>query len=261
MNRSSRSVGAVVAAAAMLVILPLPPAHAAAAGKLAVLPARGTDRSALTLVTANACPSGTNVLARIEGAGFLAGGQNVVGNSAITAYDRTRTGGIRIPLSLVLRDIANLPAKPVVYHGSYRVTVVCRDRVRIPELGRFTTTITFTDTTHYRTTNPAIATAVAPPEPGSGPAGPGVPNGAGASAAPGSGGTQQSGSTGSVTGSEPLANASAGGSDWVRWLGLGVLGLGVLGLGAGASSRFRGCRRPSTPQPTQAVPPHREKVT
>jgi hypothetical protein len=247
----------------LLVVLPLPSASAAAAGKLAVLPARGTDRSALTLVTATYCPAGTNVLARIEGTGFPNGGQNIVGNSAITAYDRTRTGGIRIPLSLVLRDIANLPAKPVVYRGSYRITVSCRDRVRIPELGRFTTTLTFSDPTHYRTVNPSIATAVAPPEPGTGPAGPGLPSGTGASVAPGSGGSQQQGSNGAAAsgGSQPMANADAGGSDWVRWLGLGVLGLGVLGLGTGAATRLRIGRRPTPPRSSQDVPPQREKVT
>lgn len=247
--------------AAMLLLLPVPGASAVATGKLAVLPARGTDQSALTLVTANDCPAGTNILAKIEGPGFPSGGQTIVGNSAITAYERTRTGGIRIPASLVLRDVANLPATPVVYHGSYRMSVICRDRVRIAELGRFTSTLTFSDRTHYRTSNPSIATAVAPPEPGSGAAGPGLPSGSGASETPaGSGGSQQHGSTGTSTtaGAQPLANASSDGSDWVRWLGVGVIGLGVLGLGAGALARLR---RPTPPPSSQAVPPHREKVT
>ena len=258
-----RLLGSAIAAGALLVVLPLPDADATAAGKLALLPARGTDRSALTLVTANDCPSGTNVLAKIEGAGFPSGGQNIVGNSAITAYDRTRTGGIRMPISLVLRDIANLPAKSVVYQGSYRISVICRDRVRVPELGRFTTTLTFTDPTHYRTSNPSIATAVAPLDVSGGPVGPGLTNGSGSSAKPGgAGGSQQPGGTGSAQsrGSQPLANATSGGSDWVRWLGLAAIGVGVLGLGAGALTRRRG-RAPAISPALQDVPPHREKVT
>ena len=257
----SKLLGSSVATAAVLVVLPLPSATAAATGKLALLPARGTDRSALTLVTANDCPAGTNVLAKIEGAGFPSGGQNIVGNSAITAYDRTRTGGIRIPVSLVLRDIANLPAKAVVYRGSYRLSVICRDRVRVPELGRFTTTLTFSDPTHYRADNPSIATAVAPQDVSAGPVGPGLTNRSGSSSTPGGADSSHpQGSTGSALtgGSQPLANATSGGSDWVRWLGLGVLGLGVLGLSAGTMARLR---RPIPPASSQIVPPHREKVT
>lgn len=215
---------------------------AARAGALAVLPARGTDQSALTLVTGSACPGGSNLLARITGKGFPAGGQNVVGNSPLTAYERTRTGGLRIPISLVLRDIGNLPSEPVRYEGAYQLTVVCRDRVRLPTLGTFSASLRFGSPHAFTTNNPAFALDVAPADTGvgstaappqvtaPGPAGgTRVAPGTAATQAPGASGTAPARTAPTAT-PRVLAAATATGTNWLRWGGLVAVLLGALGL-------------------------------
>jgi hypothetical protein len=225
---ATAALGAVLAAA--------PPAGAAPApapGALAVLPAHGTDTTALTLVTARACPGGSNAQAAIAGPGFPASGQNIVGNTPLSAFERTTTGGLSIPVSLLLRDIANLPAKQVHYAGRYRVTVVCRDRVRLPALGTFTATLVFTSPTAYTAQNGAVAAVLAQdvaPQgeaPGSATGTLGADGSLGAAtAAPAPGG---SGATaGSAT--RPLASSSPRTGTWLRVAGLLVVGLGAAGL-------------------------------
>jgi hypothetical protein len=203
-----------------------------APGALAVLPAHGTDQSALTVVTATACRLGTNLLVTISGPGFPAAGQNIVGNTALTAFEHTRTGGLVIPVSLVLRDVANLPSKQVTYGGTYVVTVTCRDRVRLPALSTFAGALTFHDPHTYAAANAAVATQVAPldvtsgPPLGTGPAqGSAAPPSAAASTASGEQGTAPSASA-------PVARDTVRQQhgSWVDWAGPIVMGAGALGL-------------------------------
>lgn len=206
---------------------------AAADGPLAVLPAAGTDATALTIVTGAPCPAGSNLQARITGAGFPAAGQNIVGNSPLTAYEHTRTGGLVIPVSLVLRDIANLPAQAVQYAGTYQITVTCRDRVRVAALGSFTGTLAFSDPHTYQAHNPVVATEVAPMDvtPGTNPL-TGQAPGPGATPTPAPTGSAAGAATGSAggAGTTTASSLSPARSTWARWAGLLVLCLGGAGL-------------------------------
>jgi hypothetical protein len=244
----------VIAFALAILALPLAPAGAAppaVAGRLAVLPATGTDQSALTLVTSGGCPAGSNLLATISGPGFPAAGQNVVGNTALTAFQRTSAGGFRIPLSLILRDVAALPARPVTFHGTYAVTVVCRDRVRLPSLGTFVGSLTFATPHAYRAKNPVVAVDAAPLDvsPGQpapelqGPAGTSPPHAVGPGGQQVAPGTAGAGVGAPLAGGQPVASSSPAGSGWLRWAGLLVLLLGGAGLaGAGLSASRRRSR-------------------
>ncbi len=222
-------------------------------GRLAILPAHGTDQSALTVVTASPCPAGTNLIAWISGPGFPANGQNIVGNAPISAFEHTKTGGVVIPVSLILRDIANLPAKQVQYAGTYSIMVVCRDRVRLPALGSFVGTLAFSNPHTYSAKNPAtVATEVAPLDPAAAPPGttgttpgtrrasPGMP---GAQASPGS--SAAAGGSASGPGTRGYATARRG--SWLEWAGPVVLGIGAAGLllSAVAALRRRAATSPS----------------
>lgn len=163
----------VLGAAGMIVWSSAPAAHAATSHYLGISPKRGTDTSAVTLTTPRACSKGTNIEAVIYGHGFPKSGQNIVGNTAITAYQRTKSGGMRIPLSMTLRDIGNLPAHPVRYHGEYRLVVKCRNRVTIGTLDRFAGVIRFATPHKYAAIEPKAmprgTAALAPNDPGAGP--------------------------------------------------------------------------------------------
>ena len=226
------------------------PALAATDGILSVLPATGNDLSALTVVTGSACPSGTNILADITGPGFPHAGQNIIGNSPITAYERTKAGGIRIPISLALRDIGNLPAEPVRYAGTYRITVTCRDRVRVTELGRFTGTLVFNQPRAYQAQNPVIDLEAAPQDQSAGanPLSGALP---GAGGSPGASGATRGAQPGAalVPGASavPVALSAASSSSWVTWAGLLVLCLGGAGLVASAITAARRKSRTARP--------------
>ena len=232
-----------LAALAMLTVSPAMSFAATPSGTLAVLPAKGTDATSLMVVTAASCPAGTNIQAKLRGPGFPAAGQNIVGNSPITAYERTRTGGMRIPISLTLRDIANLPVQAVHYGGSYQVTVICRDRVRLPVLASFTGTLVFSSPQAYTADNPAVATELAPMDasagvnPLSGAAPEGSPSPSGSAAA----GTATAAVPVAVT---PVATSGPAHS-WPRWAGLLVLCLGGVGLLISAVTAARRSAKPA----------------
>lgn len=218
-------------------------------GPLAVLPAHGTDQNALTVVTASPCPAGTNLIVKISGPGFPARGQNIVGNAPLTAFEHTKTGGVVVPVSLILRDIANLPTKQVQYAGTYSITVICRDRVRLPTLGSFVGTLAFSDPHTYTARNSAtITTDVAPLDP----AAPPVTTGGAPGPAATSSGTPNvqapqgsSVASGSSAGSAGVAGyAAARRGSWLDWVGPVVLGLGTAGLLLSAVTALR--RRSAT---------------
>jgi hypothetical protein len=236
------TVAAFYAVAAMSGVSPAT-AAGTSPGPVAVLPSTGTDQTALTIVTGAACPAGTNILAKITGSGFLKDGQNIVANSPITAYASTRTGGLIIPISLVLRDIGNLPADPVRFSGTYRITVLCRDRVRLPTLGLFVGSLTFTGPHNYRTKNPAIPAAAVPrdvPVPGSSAAAPGPQSAGGVGDSPSP--DAASGVPAGGDGLRDLAPSSSAASPWLRWTGLLVLAAGAAGLVASARTLRRRSR-------------------
>lgn len=243
--------GRLAAATALVALATLTgsaPALAATDGILSVLPAAGTDLTALTVVTGAACPAGSNIVANITGPGFPEAGQNIIGNSPTSAYEHTKAGGLRIPISLVLRDIGNLPEEPVRYAGTYRITVICRDRVRMPELGRFTGTLVFNKPRAYQAQNPAMELEAAPQDMSAG----GVPQlgglpGAGASPAP-SGAAGAAGASPTPSSSTvPVALAASTGSPWMTWAGLTVLCLGGAGLLVSAISAVRRTSRTARP--------------
>ena len=234
-----------LATVATLAVSPAMGLAAPPSGTLAVLPAKGTDLTTLLIVTAAACPAGTNIQATLSGPGFPAAGQNIVGNSPITAYERTRTGGLRIPISLTLRDIANLPVQVVHYAGRYQVTVNCRDRVRLPVLASFTGTLVFSSPQAYAADNPVVVTELAPMDASAGVdpmsgAAPGVsplPSGSAAS------GPAPAAAPVEVT---PVAT-SAPAHSWPRWAGLVVLCLGGVGLLISAVTAVRRSAKPARP--------------
>src|SRR5262245_27117943 len=85
--RTNRIVGAIGAAAVFLGLVlavagPASPAAAATVGTLSVNPSTGTSSTPMDVTTSESCPvPATNVIARITGGGFGAGGRNIIGNT------------------------------------------------------------------------------------------------------------------------------------------------------------------------------------
>jgi hypothetical protein len=127
-------------------------------GALRFSPATGTDLSAVTVETTAACPSqAKNILAKVYGPGFPADGKNVVGNTAISAFDKASTGsGLSVPLQSTLRFFANSQAKPFNLVGTYRVVVTCRLPFGTSDFGEFAGTLTFDSTSKYVAEEPAV---------------------------------------------------------------------------------------------------------
>src|SRR5579864_5784763 len=92
-------------------------ATAASGGQVVVQPATGNDQTQISLVTSGPCGQGTNVVATVFGHGFGRFGQNVIGNSPVTMFATTSSGGMIIPLVGTMRYFANLPQVPVVLSG------------------------------------------------------------------------------------------------------------------------------------------------
>ena len=139
-------------------LLVAPSAQAAAIGTAVVTPATGTDTSSMALTTSDPCPdSATNIIVSVTGAGFPAAGQNVVGNSPITTYGQTDTGGLVIPLTSTMRDYANT-AGFTDLTGEYVFTVTCRTAFNATSLGDFPASIWFTSNTTYQNVDPSKKT-------------------------------------------------------------------------------------------------------
>jgi hypothetical protein len=155
------SVGTVLASALLLSQLP---AGAAALGSVAVSPAPGTTASAITLTTSGPCTdaNASNVQARISGSGFPAAGQNISSVTAIDSLTTTSSGGYALPLSQTLRDYGNTVTPPVVFSGTYVITVFCRSRTSTASLGDFNGSLTFTSGTDYAAQAPPSASPSAP---------------------------------------------------------------------------------------------------
>jgi uncharacterized membrane protein YgcG len=136
-------------------LLGAPGAHAAAAGKLEVGPAKGKDTETITLTSAGACPSNaTNLIVSVTGSGFPAEGKVVVGNSPFSAYATTPAGGYVVPLTETMRDYANEVGSRTL-QGRYDFTLTCRTAFNGTSLGDFTAPIWFTSNTDYQDTDPA----------------------------------------------------------------------------------------------------------
>ncbi|MEU1230839.1 Ig-like domain-containing protein [Streptomyces sp. NPDC005828] len=163
-NRISRALALGVAAVTTAVAAGLATAGAAYAapiGTIDITPATGADTSGISFTTSGACPANaTNVLVKVEGSGFPAGGLNVVGNSPITTYPKAGNGGMVIPLTSTMRDYAS-QAGFTTLQGRYDFTVICRTAFNGTSLGDFTGAIWFTSNTTYQANDPAVKTDTA----------------------------------------------------------------------------------------------------
>ncbi|MFE2286365.1 Ig-like domain repeat protein [Streptomyces sp. NPDC059443] len=133
-------------------------AYAAPIGTIEINPATGADTSGIAFTTSGACPANaTNVLVKVEGSGFPAGGLNVVGNSPIGTYPTASNGGMVIPLTSTMRDYAS-QAGFTTLQGKYDFTVICRTAFNGTSLGDYTGAVWFTSNTTYQNTDPAVKT-------------------------------------------------------------------------------------------------------
>lgn len=145
------------------------PSQAAGPGVLTISPASGNNNTTISMTTAGPCTStnATNLQATISGAGYPAGGANVVGNTAISAFQTTSAGGYLVPMSLSLQDHGNQQTPPVVFSGRYDFTVFCRAKINPTVLGSWTGSIWFSDPKTWQNQDPSTTTTVsiAPTQP------------------------------------------------------------------------------------------------
>ncbi len=115
----------------------------------AVITGGTTTTSSLVLNTNGTCadPNATNVVVKISGTGFPAGGANVVGNSPASNF--ASGSNYSIPISNTLQVIGNAQSPAVVYSGTYTFDVVCRTALSSTSLGDFLGTITFSTPTTF----------------------------------------------------------------------------------------------------------------
>ena len=141
-------------------------ASAATIGTIEITPATGNIDSTVTMKTAALCPGGTNIQGYITGAGFPAAGQAVTQNGPQSVVE---TGtGYTVPLLGTLRDTANLVSPPVVYSGTYTLTLTCKNAFGPTTFGDFTNTLTFSNATDYTaasTPTPTPTVTVPSPSP------------------------------------------------------------------------------------------------
>lgn len=202
--RTSRAAApAAMALAAAVLWAGAPHAAAAPAAQLTVTPGKGSSTRTITLTAARACPAGTtNVIARIEGAGFPQGGQIVVGNSPLSTYPEAAAGGLSIPLTYTMRDYA-MTAGFTTLRGTYTFTVTClKGAFSRKGVREFTGSLRFTSADAYRdgTQVPGVDPA-ASTDPNSDPNSDPAPTGPAASGASGASGQ----------GAQPGASAGASG--------------------------------------------------
>jgi Bacterial Ig-like domain (group 3) len=132
-------------------------AQAAVVGSLSASPATGTDTSSITFTTSAACPGGTNIQGTLTGPGFPAAGVNVVGNTPISSYSTTPSGGLIVPLPNTMRDIANTNGVTTL-SGKYDFMITCRNAFGATTFGDFVGSLWFTSNTTYQNTDPAAKT-------------------------------------------------------------------------------------------------------
>jgi hypothetical protein len=125
-----------------------------AVGVVAVVPAKGTDQTAFSLVTSKPCPSGTNVIGTVFGPGLPDDGINVVPNTTLALFPKTSTGGLYMPSSNTLRNLIDQLPDPQPLKGSYRLRVECRGPAKIADLGDFTGAMVFDGHHGYLATEP-----------------------------------------------------------------------------------------------------------
>lgn len=200
-------------------------------GTLFVDPPTGADDTPLDLLTSGGCPApATNVVARVFGKGFPAGGQIVVGN---TDAGVRRGSAFSVVPGDTLRAFAALQPTPAVLSGSYRVVVSCQEALGSVSLGDYVGTLVFSSPRSYTARNPAVRPVPAPADAAPLPTGAPTPGTTGSSAAPVPQGTDAGADTGTA-GAHPVnpATTSTSVTDEGSLLPLAAAGLGGFGLAA-----------------------------
>jgi len=160
MTRLRKSVclmAAALAAAAGATALGAGTAAAGTNGTLGFDPSpTGRDDNSESVITSGPCqdPNATNIIVKMSGSGFPQGGVNVVGNSPISAYNTTDSGGYIVPLADTLQSYAQMQNPPATYNGRYDFILTCRRATNGTDLGNFTGSIYFTDPKHYQIYDP-----------------------------------------------------------------------------------------------------------
>jgi hypothetical protein len=124
-------------------------------GTMTATPASGADTDGMSFTTSGACPGGTNLMMSVTGAGFPAGGTNVVGNSALSIYQQTAAGGYVVPLNNTMKFYAQ-QAGITALSGEYDFTLECRNAFGATTFGSYVGKIWFTSPTTYTSTNPNV---------------------------------------------------------------------------------------------------------
>ncbi|MFJ6568553.1 Ig-like domain-containing protein [Streptomyces sp. NPDC091292] len=158
-----RTLAAVLSAAVGAVVLlgaGAPDARADTLGTLTANPATGTDTTSMSLTTSGACPAeADHVIVKVNGKGFPAEGQNVVGTSPVELYPGSGAG-FEVPLTSTMRDYASL-AGFTTLEGQYEYTLTCRKAFGAATYGDFKGSVWFTSNTTYRNTPPPVAQTTA----------------------------------------------------------------------------------------------------
>lgn len=224
-------------------------------GTLFVDPPTGADDTPLDLLTSGGCPApATNVVARVFGNGFPAGGQIVVGN---TDAGVRRGSSFSVVPGDTLRAFAALQPTPAVLSGSYRVVVSCQEALGSVSLGDYVGTLVFSSPRSYAARNPAVRPVPAPvdaaPLPGASPGAAQVPGTTGSSAAP-LAPEAMGGAADLAAGADPATTVSAPVGDDGSLLPLAAAGFGGFGLAGVLLGASRLRRRLSRhPRPRTAV--------
>lgn len=119
------------AVAATLVVVASSGSSATAAGPLTFAPSTGTDTTDVTVTTGGACPqAATNVIVTVTGGdpatpSSQVSGGIIVGNTPISAYNKTPGGGLIVPLTQNFHDFAQTSGFTPL-KGTYTVTLTCR---------------------------------------------------------------------------------------------------------------------------------------
>ena len=153
---------ATLVAAGGAILVASTPSQAVPTGTLSFTPHTGMDVSSITVNTSGPCtdPGASNLQVSVSGPGFPAVGQNVVGNSPLSAYSQDANGGFIVPLSDTMRDFANLQTPPATLSGQYVFTLTCRKAISQSSLGDFTGSLWFNNNSTFVDQNPATTTTV-----------------------------------------------------------------------------------------------------
>jgi hypothetical protein len=120
-------------------------------GTLTVAPATGLDTSAPVYTTSAACPNTADAYNMfVSGPGGFAAGLIA---TTTTDVGLSHTSGFPVQQGLSFKDIAT-DNQTTVQPGQYDLTVNCVDSFSQVVQGTFTTSVYFTDATHYTSTDP-----------------------------------------------------------------------------------------------------------